>query len=241
MPRLHVNVDHVATLREARRGSSPDPVAWALAAERAGARGITCHLRLDRRHIQDADVVALRERIATLLNLECCLDPAIESIALESGADEICLVPESRKELTTEGGLDAAGERERLALSIPRYHERSMQVSLFVDPEPVQLEAAAALQADFVELHTGAYANAADEGARAAELERLGRAAERAHALGLRVNAGHGLNYTNTAPVAALPHIEELNIGHAIVSRAVTDGVAVAVGAMCALAEGRAV
>ena len=236
MPRLHVNVDHVATLREARRGSSPDPIAWALAAERAGAQGITCHLRLDRRHIQDADVVQLRERITTMLNLECCLDPEIEAIALESGADEICLVPESRAELTTEGGLDAARERERLARSIPRYKQRSMRVSLFVDPEPSQLEAAAQLGADIVELHTGAYCHATPA-ARAAELERLAHAAEHAHALGLAVNAGHGLDYENTAAVAALAHLEELNIGHAIVARALTDGVQRAVADMRALCD----
>lgn len=231
--RLHVNVDHVATLRQARRGVEPDPVRWALAAEAAGAQGITCHLRKDRRHIQDADVVALRAKIGTLLNLELSLDPEIVEIALESGAEAFCLVPENRKEITTEGGLDVVAERERLAAVIPRLQEKGGLVSLFVDPDTHQLEAAAELGAAFVELHTGSYANAAGP-ARDEELARLRAGAEAAHALGLRVNAGHGLDYVNVAPVAALPHVEELNIGHAIVAHAVTVGVDAAIGQMLA-------
>lgn len=231
MPRLHVNVDHVATLRQARREAFPDPIEWALEAERAGALGITCHLRQDRRHIQDADVAALRARITTRLNLELSLAPEIVAIALESGADAFCIVPEGRKEVTTEGGLDVARERDRLREAVPRLAERGGEVSLFVDPEPAALEGAAEVGALFVELHTGRYANARGS-ERERELERLVTAADRAHALGLRVNAGHGLDYENVAPVARLPHVEELNIGFAIVARAVFTGVRAAVGDM---------
>ena len=237
MPRLHVNIDHVATVRQARRGARPDPVEWAVRVERAGAQGITCHLRADRRHIVDADLPRLRERVTTLLNLECSLEPEMLAIALASGADEVCLVPENRAEITTEGGLDVVRERARLRVACPRFRERGILVSLFVDPEPAQLEAAAELEADFVELHTGAYAHAClSSGAKGAalELERLAEGARRAHALGLRVNAGHGLDYANVAPVAALEHVEELNIGHAIVAHALFVGVDAAVGEMLA-------
>jgi len=236
MPRLHINVDHVATVRQARRAEQPDPLAWALAAEAAGAHGITCHLRADRRHIQDADVRALRHGISTLLNLECCLDPELSSLALESGADEICLVPEKREELTTEGGLDVVSEGRRLAELVPRFHAAGMQVSLFIDPDPSQLAAAAQVEADFVELHTGPYANSSGDD-RARELERLLRSAQEAHRLGLRVNAGHGLDYHNVEAVAGLEHLEELNIGYAIVARSLFDGVARAVGSMLELIE----
>ena len=236
MPKLHVNVDHVATVRQARRITEPDPVDWAILAERAGAQGITCHLRKDRRHIQDEDVTRLRARVGTLLNLEASLDPEMVAIASASGADEVCLVPENRAEVTTEGGLDVAGERERLSRALPLFRDRAILVSLFVDPDASQLEAAAEVEADFVELHTGAYANA--EGAdRERELERLIAGAERAHELGLRVNAGHGLNLANLAPIVALPHVEELNIGHSIVARAVTVGVDAAVREVLALIE----
>jgi pyridoxine 5-phosphate synthase len=236
VPKLHVNVDHVATLRQARREHFPDPVAWALAAERAGAVGITCHLRKDRRHIQDDDVARLRREIATRLNLELSLDPEIVALALDSGADLFCIVPENRQEATTEGGLDVRAERGRLAPVVPRLAERGGETSLFVDPEPAQLEAAAELEVPFVELHTGRYATGTGD-ARSRELERLVRAAERARELGLRVNAGHGLDYDNVGPIAALPHVEELNIGFAIVARALDTGVARAVGDMCALVE----
>lgn len=231
MPRLHVNVDHVATVRQARRGLVPDPVEWSLLAERAGAQGITCHLRKDRRHIQDADVIELRKRVTTLLNLESCLDPEILGIALESGADEVCLVPENRLEVTTEGGLDVVGERPRLSDAVPRLRERGIKVSLFVDPDSHQLEAAAEVGAEFVELHTGAYANATRH-AREDELARLRYGAEEAHSLGLRVNAGHGLDYDNVAPIAALPFVEELNIGHSVVARSLVVGVERAIGEM---------
>jgi pyridoxine 5-phosphate synthase len=233
MPRLHVNVDHVATVRQARRGARPDPVEWALLAERAGAQGITCHLRKDRRHILDADLPRLRAAVTTLLNLESSLEPEMIAIALASGADEVCLVPENRVEITTEGGLDVVRERRRLSEVLPRLRERGLEVSLFVDPELAQLDEAAALEADFVELHTGAYANSSGA-ARARELERLALAARHAHALGLRVNAGHGLELDNVGPVAALPQVEELNIGHALVARSLFVGVEAAVREMLA-------
>jgi pyridoxine 5-phosphate synthase len=241
VPRLHVNVDHVATVRQARRGARPDPVEWALAAERAGAQGITVHLRKDRRHILDADLPRLRAAVTTLFNLESSLDPEMIAIALGSGAEEVCLVPENRAEITTEGGLDVAGEERRLLDVVPRLRARGILVSLFVDAEERQLAAAAAVGADFVELHTGAYANAgAGSAGRARELERLVAGALRAHALGLRVNAGHGLELDNVGPVAALPHVEELNIGHALVARAVMVGMERAVAEMrAAMAAGR--
>jgi pyridoxine 5-phosphate synthase len=223
----------VATVRQARRERFPDPVEWALLAEKAGAEGITCHLRKDRRHVQDADVRALRERIATRLNLELSLDPEIVALALESGADAFCIVPESRQEVTTEGGLDVALERRRLADVVPRLAERGGEVSLFVDADPPQLAAAAEVGAAFVELHTGRYANA--RGAeRERELGRLAAGARLARGHGLRVNAGHGLDYENVAPIAALPNVEELNIGFAIVARSLFVGVAEAVSSMCA-------
>jgi pyridoxine 5-phosphate synthase len=233
MLRLHVNIDHVATLRQARRGSFPDPVEWALRAESAGAQGITCHLRKDRRHIQDADVPRLRRAVTTLFNLEACLDPEMLAIACDSGADEVCLVPENRQEITTEGGLDVAKEERRLADAIPRLRERGILVSLFVDPDPAALELAAKLEAEFVELHTGAYAGARGA-ARERELARLTRAAERAHVLGLRVNAGHGLDLENVGRVARIGHVEELNIGFSIVGRALFVGVERAVEEMLA-------
>jgi len=227
--KLHVNVDHVATVREARKITEPDPVLWAREALAAGADGITCHLRQDRRHIVDSDVRRLRESSSALFNLECSLNPEMVGIALESVADEICLVPENRAEVTTEGGLDVLRSRERLAEVIPQFQSRGMLVSLFVDPDLAQLEAAAALKADFIELHTGCYANA---DSKQGQLEILAQACERAFELGLRVNAGHGLNYVNVGPVARLPHLEELNIGHAIVGRSLFVGVSEAVREM---------
>lgn len=236
--KLHVNVDHVATVREARKISEPDPVLWAREALAAGADGITCHLRQDRRHIVDSDVRRLRASSSALFNLECSLNPEMVAIALESSADEICLVPEKRAEVTTEGGLDALRFRKKLSEVIPMLQARGMLVSLFIDPDLAQLEAASELQADFVELHTGCYANAESK---TDELGTLARACERAAELGLRVNAGHGLNYANVVPVARLPHLEELNIGHAIVGRSLFVGVAEAVREMKHLiAEARA-
>jgi pyridoxine 5-phosphate synthase len=223
MPRLHVNIDHVATVRQARRALDPDPIAAAAICELAGAEGITVHLREDRRHVQERDVRLLRESVKTVLNLESSLSEAVLAIAREVRPDEVCLVPEGRQEITTEGGLDAVRERARLAPAIARLHERGILVSVFVDPDPRVIAAAKEAGADFVELHTGAYANA--RGAVVAgELERLRAAARTAHDAGLRVNAGHGLDYRNVAPVAALPSVEELNIGFAIVARAVLVG-----------------
>lgn len=234
MPRLHVNIDHVATLRQARQESFPSPIRWALAAEAAGAQGITCHLRKDRRHIQDQDVVDLREHITTLLNLECSLDPEMVGIALESGADAFCLVPENRNEVTTEGGLDVRGELGRLAKVVPALTDKGGLVSLFVDPDPEQLDASREVGAAFVELHTGRYALARGE-AREAELERLSSAAQHAQSIGLRVNAGHGLDFENVGPVAAIAGLEELNIGFALVAQAVFTGVVPCVTEMIAL------
>ena len=234
MPRLHVNIDHVATLRQARREHFPDPVDWALRAERAGAEGITAHLRKDRRHIQDVDVRELRKRIATRLNLEMSLDAEMSALALRSGADAFCIVPENRAEVTTEGGLDAIAERKRLAAIVPKLARKGGEVSLFVAPDRDQIAAASDVGARFVELHTGTYARATGV-RRRRELERLRAAAIFAHELGLRVNAGHGLDYDNVAPVAALPFVEELNIGFAIVARAVFTGVDEAVRTMARL------
>ena len=239
MPRLHVNIDHVATLREARRELFPDPIAWALAAEKAGAQGITCHLRTDRRHIQDEDVKRLRRALQTRLNLELSLEPAIVAFALKIRPQAACIVPEKRSEVTTEGGLDVLRERRRLLRVVPLLIGKGAEVSLFIDPDPRQVEAAAEVGAQFVELHTGAYANARGK-QRARELARLCDAAELALAAGLRVNAGHGLDYDNVAPVAAIARVEELNIGFAIVARSLFDGVHEAVARMAALARGPA-
>jgi pyridoxine 5-phosphate synthase len=239
MPRLHVNVDHVATLRQARREAFPDPVEWALAAERAGAEGITAHLRTDRRHIQDDDVVRLKKRLRTRLNFEMSLDPGIVAIALRTRPHAVCIVPENRAEVTTEGGLDVVREARRLCAAIPRLARAGAEVSLFVDPDVRQIEAACEVGAEFVELHTGSYARAQGR-ARARELARLAAAALHARAIGLRVNAGHGLDYQNVGAVAALSHVEELNIGFAIVARSVFDGVDAAVSEMARLVRGRA-
>ncbi|MFT4538611.1 MAG: pyridoxine 5-phosphate synthase [Planctomycetota bacterium] len=231
MPRLHVNIDHVATVRQARREAFPDPLAWALEAEAAGAHGITCHLRKDRRHIQDDDVTQLRAGISTFLNLEVSLDSEMIGLALASRADAFCLVPENRAEVTTEGGLDVIGERIRLANIIPALNEAGGLVSLFIDPDSAQLEATRELGAPFVELHTGSYANASDH-EREAELERLRAATAYAVEIGLRVNAGHGLDLSNVIPVARLPRVEELNIGFSIVARSLFVGVREAVREM---------
>ena len=239
MPRLHVNIDHVATLRQARRESFPDPIEWALAAEKAGAQGITCHLRTDRRHIQDEDVKLLRRTIRTRLNLELSLEPEIVAFALRIRPQSACIVPEKRAEVTTEGGLDVVRERRRLLRAVPALEAKGAEVSLFIDPDPRQVEASAAVGAQFVELHTGSYANA--KGARRTrELARLRAAAKLALACGLRVNAGHGLDYENVAPVAAIPRVEELNIGFAIVAHSLFVGVHEAVAQMAALSKGSA-
>jgi len=231
MPRLHVNIDHVATLRQARKGLEPDPVLAAGLCELAGANGITVHLREDRRHIQERDVRILRETVKTLLNLELAWTPEMQALALEIRPDQVCVVPESREELTTEGGLDAVALETGLAAGIPALKEAGIEVSLFVDPDPDAIEAAARSGADFIELHTGAYANAKGA-ARENELKRLETAANYANSLGLRVNAGHGLDYDNVLPVAQLPHVEELNIGYALVCRAMYVGMDQAVREM---------
>jgi len=231
MPRLHVNIDHVATVRQARRADTPDPVFAAGLCELAGANGITVHLREDRRHIQDRDVRVLKETVKTLLNVEIALTDEMVAIALEVCPDEICIVPEKREELTTEGGLETGSCFDKLKEVVPRLRDAGMQVSLFVDPMPEPIEHAAQCGADFVELHTGAYANSKGK-QREAELQRLRTAAEYAHEMGVRVNAGHGLDYENVLPVAQLPYLEELNIGYAIVGRAVYVGLDQAVREM---------
>jgi pyridoxine 5-phosphate synthase len=239
MLRLHVNVDHVATLRQARRGAFPDPVEWALRAESAGAHGITCHLRKDRRHLLDADLPRLRERIRTFFNLECSLDDEMVAIARASGANGFCLVPETRQEVTTEGGLDVVAERRKVAAVAAALGGEGALVSLFVDPEREQIAAAADSGAPFVELHTGAYANALGAAARRRELARLVEAARFARAQGLRVNAGHGLDYDNVAAVAAIEGLVELNIGFAIVAESLFVGVEAAVRGMISALAGR--
>jgi pyridoxine 5-phosphate synthase len=236
--RLGVNIDHAATLRQARYARDPgsilvepDPVAAALTAAQAGADGITAHLREDRRHIQDDDIRRLRDRLAIPLNLEMGNTPGIVALARQVRPHAACLVPENRQEVTTEGGLDCVSHRAALGATIGELHETGIIVSLFIDPEPRQIETAAELRAEYIELHTGAFANASGL-QRAAELQKLAEGARQAHQLGLRVNAGHGLNYDNTRELFAVPHLEELNIGHAIISRALFTGLAAAVEAM---------
>ncbi len=231
--KLGVNIDHVATLRQARGTSYPDLLAAALACERAGAHGITVHLREDRRHIQDDDVRLLRRSIATRLNLEMANAPDILARALEVKPQEVCLVPERRQELTTEGGLDAAGQAETLRATVRALRDAGAAVSLFVDPEPRQIAAVAALGAAYVELHTGAYCRLRGAAARA-ELQRLSEACELAHAAGLGVNAGHGLTLDNLGPILRLPWLDTLNIGHSIVSHAIFVGLETAVRAVLA-------
>jgi pyridoxine 5-phosphate synthase len=233
---LGINIDHVATLRQARRARAPDPVQAALAAEQAGADAITLHLREDRRHIQDRDVRALRGLLQTRMNLEMAVTDEMLGVAAEVRPEDCCLVPEKRQELTTEGGLDVAGQAARMRAAVASLAGAGIRVALFIDPDPAQIEAAAASGAPAVELHTGAYAEATG-GARATELERLRTGARLAERLGLEVHAGHGLDYHNVQPVAATPEIVELNIGHAIVARAVFTGLAAAVRDMKALMQ----
>jgi pyridoxine 5-phosphate synthase len=232
---LGVNIDHVATLRQARKADAPDPVVAAAIAEMAGAAGITVHLREDRRHIQDDDVRRLRRAVRTKLNLEMALAPAIVACALELKPQCACLVPERRAELTTEGGLDVNGCLDDVARVTRQLQDNGTTVSLFIDPEQRQVEAAARAGATFIELHTGAFSAAVDEAGRNRHLEMLCAAAQRAHAVGLRVNAGHGLTYHNVQQMHAVPWLEELNIGHAIVARAVLVGLDRAVRDMVAL------
>lgn len=238
---LGVNIDHCATLRQARYRDlertcggaiEPDPVTFAVASERAGGDGITVHLREDRRHIQERDVWRLRESIATRLNLEMACTPAMIAFAVELKPDSVCVVPENRKEVTTEGGLDVVGNRDRVAACVDAMNAAGIKTSLFIDPDEPQIDLSAKLGAPWVELHTGAYANAYGTPRRAAEFQRLRIGAVRAHELGLTVNAGHGINYVNIAEVRTLPHLHELNIGHSIVSRALFTGVEEAVREM---------
>jgi pyridoxine 5-phosphate synthase len=238
MPRLGVNIDHVATLRQARGGREPDPVAAAVLAELAGADGITVHLREDRRHIGDRDLRLLRETVSTRLNLEAAVAPEMIAIAIATRPDQVTLVPERREELTTEGGLDVRGGGARVAEAVARLRDAGLSVSLFIDPDEAQVEASAALGAAAVELHTGRYAEARADAARRAELVALGRAGAAAGAAGLVLHAGHGLNYANTAAVACLPRMAELNIGHSLVSRAVLVGLDRAVREMKAVIAG---
>ena len=234
--RLGVNIDHVATLRQVRRASYPDPLFAALLAEQAGADSITLHLREDRRHIQDYDVTRMRESLQTRMNLEMAATEAMLRFAREVRPQDCCLVPERREELTTEGGLDVAGQVERFKGCCTGLDDAGIRVSLFIDPEPEQIEAALEVGAPVVELHTGAYAEATGE-RQAMELMRLTEAARFGSRIGLTVHAGHGLHYHNVQPVAAIPEIVELNIGHAIVARAVVDGMGPAVREMKALMD----
>ena len=232
--RLGVNIDHVATLRQVRRASYPDPLLAALVAEQAGADSITLHLREDRRHIQDHDVERMRASLQTRMNLEMAATDAMIEIARRVRPQDACLVPERREEVTTEGGLDVAGQVARLRECCAALREAGSRVSLFIDPEPRQLEAAFDAGAPVVELHTGAYADSSGE-RQALELMRLVEAARFGSRIGLTVHAGHGLHYHNVQPVAAIAEIVELNIGHAIVARAVIDGLAAAVREMKSL------
>jgi len=240
--RLGVNIDHVATLRQVRGTSYPDPLYAAFQVADAGADGITMHLREDRRHIQDRDVERVREHVACRLNLEMAATDEMQEIALRVRPDDCCIVPEKRAELTTEGGLDVVGSEARIAAVCATLEQRDIRVSLFVDPDHGQIEAAARAGATAVEIHTGRYADAANEGTRGAELEAIRGAAARARGLGLRVNAGHGLHYHNVQPIAAIGGMRELNIGHSIVARALSTGLPEAVREMKRLmreAQGR--
>jgi len=234
---LGVNIDHIATLRNARGTQYPDPVHAAEIAERAGADGITIHLREDRRHILDRDVRVLRETIQTRMNLEMAVTDEMVAIALETKPEFVCLVPEKREELTTEGGLDVAGQKDKIKAATKQLSDAGIKVSLFIDADRQQIDAAKACGAPFIELHTGHYADAKNDDDRQAELKKIAAAASYANDLGITVNAGHGLTYHNVAPIAAMPEIYELNIGHSIVGRAVFDGLHKAVADMKAVME----
>jgi len=235
VPRLSVNVDHIATIRQARRGIEPDPVAAAVLAELAGAEGIIAHLREDRRHVQDRDLRLLRETVQTKLNLEMAATGEMQRIALEVKPDITTLVPEKREELTTEGGLEVASRTDFMKSYISRLQQGGIAVSLFIDPDDSQIAAARKSGADWIEIHTGAYANAKTEKDRGRELVKITEAAKLAGSLGLRVGAGHGLNYVNVRKIACIPEVEELNIGHSIISRAALVGMDRAVREMKAL------
>jgi len=231
MIRLGVNVDHVATVRQARRVDVPDPVEAALLAEKAGADGITVHLREDRRHIQERDVQLLRRQVRTKLNLEMAVTPAMMAYAETLRPDDACIVPEKREGLTTEGGLDVVAHKIKVREGVKRLQDRGIHVSLFVDPEVNQIESAKEAGAHAVEIHTGTYCNAALAG-RDRERETIAKAAILARSLGLEVHGGHGLNYENVLPIAGIPEFVELNIGHSIIARAVIVGIEAAVREM---------
>ncbi|BEO38965.1 pyridoxine 5'-phosphate synthase [Serratia marcescens] len=229
---LGVNIDHIATLRNARGTQYPDPVQAAFIAEQAGADGITVHLREDRRHITDRDVRLLRQTIQTRMNLEMAVTDEMLDIAVELKPHFCCLVPEKREEVTTEGGLDVAGQLDKMSVAVERLAQAGILVSLFIDPDHRQIDAAVAVGAPYIEIHTGAYAEAQGELAIQAELHRIAVAAAYAAEKGLKVNAGHGLTYHNVQPIAALPEMHELNIGHAIIGQAVMCGLPAAVADM---------
>ncbi|MFH1287760.1 MAG: pyridoxine 5'-phosphate synthase [bacterium] len=232
MVKLGVNIDHIATLRQARGGIEPDPAAGAIIAELAGADGITVHLREDRRHIQDRDLKILREIVRTKLNLEMAVSDEIIKIALLIKPEQCTLVPEKRQEITTEGGLDCVNNFDKICEAVKRLSKEKITVSLFIDPDQEQIKTASKTGAEFIELHTGNYANAKEEKDIACELQKLKDCSTFAKKSGLRVNAGHGLNYINVGQVAMIPEIEELNIGHSIISRAVLVGLDKAVREM---------
>lgn len=232
---LGVNIDHVATVREARKGCSPDPVAAAMECEKAGCDSIVAHLREDRRHINDKDVMRLRKAVTTRFNLEMSIVPEIVRAACLIRPDQATLVPERRREVTTEGGLDVVKNEPRLLPVIARLHKSGIPVSLFINPDIKQVEASRRVGAEIIELHTGEYANAGSAGRRALELKKLKEAAARAMTLGLEVNAGHGLDYENARPVARIKGMHELNIGHSIISRALFTGIGRAVKDMKAM------
>ena len=235
MPKLGVNIDHVATLREARKGCAPDPIEAALACMSAGCDSIVCHLREDRRHINDKDVKLLRRLVKARLNLEMSVAAGIVDIACAIKPDQATLVPEKRREITTEGGLDVKGSGKSLQQAIERLKDKEIGVSFFIDPDTKQIDASSRLGVDCIELHTGEYANARTDKKKNLELERLRGCVQYAVKKGLRVNAGHGLTYINVKDVARLPAVEELNIGHSIVSRAVLVGMDRAVKEMLGL------
>ncbi len=234
---LGINIDHIATLRNARGTKYPDPVHAAEIAERAGADGITIHLREDRRHIVDRDVRILKETLQTRMNLEMAVTEEMIAIALKTKPEFVCLVPEKREELTTEGGLDVKGQLEKVKAATQKLTEAGIKVSLFIDADREQIDAAKACGAPFIELHTGHYADAETEEDQQDELKKIAAGASYAADQGITVNAGHGLTYHNVAAIAALPEIYELNIGHAIIGRAVFDGLSKAVSDMKAVME----
>lgn len=238
MPKLGVNIDHVATLRQARKGKEPDPLLAVTLCEQAGAHGIVAHLREDRRHINDADIRSIRRTVKTQFNMEMSLNPGIVKVALDVKPDIATLVPERRQEVTTEGGLDIIRHASRVSRVNDALKKRGVRVSLFIDPIKAQILQVKKIGADTIELHTGQYASARNKQLMIREHNRLNDMTQFAHHLGLRVSAGHGLNYTNTRAIAQINNIEELNIGHSIISRAVTVGLKKAVEEMLALAKG---